>query len=97
MLAETAPSCNDCVATIVARLFTTTMKDRNQTSGDEKSVLFPLIQESGGVSGLRESVDPPSTEMMIFIYYTKTTVILPIVVALFLGVTSWPGDTETQP
>ena len=71
MLAETAPSCNDCVATIVARPFTTTVKGRNQPSGEEKSVLFHLIQESGGVSGLRESVDPSSSEMMIFIYYKK--------------------------
>ena len=52
MLAETAPSCNDCVATIVARPFTTTVRGRNQPSGDEKRVLFPRIQESGGVSGL---------------------------------------------
>ena len=27
-LAETAPNCNDCVATIVARPFTTTVKGR---------------------------------------------------------------------
>ena len=51
-LAETAPSCNDCVATIVARPFTTKVKGRSQPSGEEIRVLFPRIQESGGVSGL---------------------------------------------
>ena len=50
-LAETAPSCNDFVATIVARPFTTTVKGRNQPSGEEIRVLFPRIQETGGVSG----------------------------------------------
>ena len=51
-LAETVSSCNDCVATIVARPFTTTVKGRNQPSGEEIRVLFPRILESGGVSGL---------------------------------------------
>ena len=51
-LAETAPSCTDCVATIVARPFTTTVKGRNQPSGEEIRVLFPRIQESGWVSGV---------------------------------------------
>ena len=51
-LTETAPSCNDCVATIVARPFTTTVKGINQPSGVEIRLLFPRIQESGGVSGL---------------------------------------------
>ena len=49
---ETAPSCNDCVATIVARPFTLTVKGRNKPFGEEIRVLFPRIQESGGVLGL---------------------------------------------
>ena len=52
VLAETAPSCNDCIATIVARSFTATMKGRSQPFGEEIRVLFPLIQKSGGVAGL---------------------------------------------
>ena len=51
-LAETAPNCNNCVATIVARPFTTTLKGINQPSGEEIRVLFPRFQESGWVSGL---------------------------------------------
>ena len=50
-LAETVPSCNDCAATIVARPFTTTVKGRKQPSGKKIRLLFPRIQESGGVSG----------------------------------------------
>ena len=49
-LAETAPSCNYCVATIVARPFTTTVKGRRQPSGRKIRTLFPRIQDSGGVS-----------------------------------------------
>ena len=49
VLVETAPSCNDCVATIVARPFTLTVKGGNQPSVEEIRVLFPRIQESGGV------------------------------------------------
>ena len=49
-LAETAPSCNYCIATIVARPFTTTVKARRQPSGRKIRTLFPRIQESGGVS-----------------------------------------------
>ena len=52
VLAETAPSCNDCVATVVARPFTLTLKGGNKPSGQEIRVLFPRIQETGGVSGL---------------------------------------------
>ena len=44
-LAETVPSCNYCVATKIARTLRTTVKGGRQ-------VLFPRIQESGGVSGL---------------------------------------------
>ena len=51
-LAETVPSCNDCVATIVARPFTTTVKGRKTTLRKEDKGVFPRIQESGGVSGL---------------------------------------------
>ena len=51
-LAETVLSCNDCVATIVARPFTTTVKGRSQPSGRKMRTLFPRIQESGGVSGV---------------------------------------------
>ena len=52
VLEETAPSCNDCVATIVARPFTLTVKGGNQPSGEGIRVLFPRSQESGGVLGL---------------------------------------------
>ena len=51
-LAETVPSCNYCVATIVARPLRTTVKGGRQPSGRKLKVLFPRIQESGGVSGL---------------------------------------------
>ena len=51
-LAETATSWNYCVATIVARPFTTTVKGRRQPSGRKIRTLFPQIQESGGVSGV---------------------------------------------
>ena len=50
---ETAPSCNYCVATIVARPLRTTVKGGRQPSGRRMRVLFPRIQESGGVSGLK--------------------------------------------
>ena len=51
-LAETVPSCNDCVATIVAKPFITTVKGvEKQSSGKKIRLLFPRIQESGGVSG----------------------------------------------
>ena len=55
-LVETAPSCNYCVATIVARLFTTTVKGRRQPSRRKIRTLFPRIQESGGVSGVELKV-----------------------------------------
>ena len=48
-IAETAPKCNDCVATIAAKPFTLTVKGGNQPSEEEIRVLFPRIQESGGV------------------------------------------------
>ena len=51
-VAETVPSCNYCFATIVARPLRTTVKGGRQPSGRKKKVLFPRIQESGGVSGL---------------------------------------------
>ena len=51
-VAETAPSCNYCVATIVARPLRTTVKGGRQPSGRKIKVFFPRIQESGGVSGL---------------------------------------------
>ena len=51
-LAETNPSCNYCVVTIVARPLRTTVKGGRQPSGRRIRVLFPRIQESGGVSGL---------------------------------------------
>ena len=51
-VAETVPSCNYCVATIVARPLRTTVKGGRQPSGRRIRVLFPRIQESGGVSGL---------------------------------------------
>ena len=54
-LAETAPSCNYCVATIVARPLRTTVKGGRQPSGRRIRVLFPRIQESGGVLGLKLS------------------------------------------
>ena len=40
------------VATIVARPFTLTVKGGNKPSEEEIRVLFPRIQESGGVLGL---------------------------------------------
>ena len=52
-LAETVPSCNYCVATIVAGPMRTTLKGRRQPFGRKIEVLFPRIQESGGVSGLK--------------------------------------------
>ena len=51
-VAETVPSCNYCVATIVARPLRTTVKGGRQPSGRKTKALFPRIQESGGVSGL---------------------------------------------
>ena len=51
-VAETVPSCNYCVATIVARPLRTTVKGGRQPSGRKIKVLFFRIQESGGVSGL---------------------------------------------
>ena len=51
-VAETVPSCNYCVATIVARPLRTTVKGGRQPSGRRIRVLFTRIQESGGVSGL---------------------------------------------
>ena len=39
-LAETVPSCNDCVATIVARPFTTTVKGRKTTLRKEDKGVF---------------------------------------------------------
>ena len=51
-VAETIPSCNYCVATIVARQLRTTVKGGRQPSGRKIKVLFPRIRESGGVSGL---------------------------------------------
>ena len=50
-LAETAPSCNDCVATIVARPFTTTVKGKKTAFRKEDKGVFPRIQEFGRVSG----------------------------------------------
>ena len=53
-LSETAPSCNDCVATIVIKHFTQTVKGFGtvcvQPSGKEIRTLFPRIPESGGLS-----------------------------------------------
>ena len=51
-VAETVPSYNYCVATIVARPLRTTVKGGRQPSGGKIRVLFLRIQESGGVSGL---------------------------------------------
>ena len=51
-VAETVPSCNYCVATIVARPLRTTVKGGRQPSGRKIKVLLPRIRESGGVSGL---------------------------------------------
>ena len=51
-VAETVPSCNYCVATIVARPLRTTVKGGRQPSGRKTKALIPRIQESGGVSGL---------------------------------------------
>ena len=53
VLVETAPSCNDCVATMVAGPFTLTVRGGNQPSGEEIRVLFSRIQESGGVMRLK--------------------------------------------
>ena len=39
-LAETVPSCNDCVATIVARPFTTTVKGRRTAFRKEDKVVI---------------------------------------------------------
>ena len=54
-LSETAPSCNDWIATVVTERFTQTVKGVGtacvQPSGKEKKTLFPRIQESGGVAG----------------------------------------------
>ena len=61
-IAETVPSCNYCVATIVARPLRTTVKGgksggksgANNGEGWKKiRALFTRIQESGGVSGLK--------------------------------------------
>ena len=52
-VAETVPSCNYCVATKVARPMRTTVKGGRQPSGRRIRALFPRIQESGGVSGLK--------------------------------------------
>ena len=45
-VAEPVPSCNYCVATIVARPLRTTVKGGRQPSGRKIRVLFPRIQES---------------------------------------------------
>ena len=50
-VAETVPSCNYCVATIVARPLRTTVKGGRQPSGRKLKVLLPRFRESGGVSG----------------------------------------------
>ena len=53
-LSETAPSCNDCVATIFTEQFTRTGKGVGTACPafrKEIRALFPLIPESGGVSG----------------------------------------------
>ena len=50
---------DDCVAAIVARPFTPTVKGGNKPSGEEIGVLFPPIRESGGVLGL---------ELKLFLY-----------------------------
>ena len=53
-LSETAPSCNDCVATIITEQFTRTGKGVGTASPafrKEIRALFPRIPESGGVSG----------------------------------------------
>ena len=44
-IAETVPSCNDCVATIVARPFTTTLKGRKAALRKEDEVV--ISPESG--------------------------------------------------
>ena len=49
-LAETVPSCNDCVATIVARPFTTTVKDRKTAFQKEDKVV--ISPDSGIRRGL---------------------------------------------
>ena len=51
-IADIVPSCNYCVATIVARPLGSTVKGGRQPSGRKIRALFPRIQESGGVSGL---------------------------------------------
>ena len=51
-VAETAPSCNYCVATIVARPLRKTLKGGGKPSGRKIRLLFPRIRETGGVSGL---------------------------------------------
>ena len=55
-LSETAPSCNDCVATIGTEQFSQTVKGVGtvcvQSSGKEIKTLFLRIPESGGVSRL---------------------------------------------
>ena len=50
-VAETAPSCKYCGATIVARPLRTTVKGGGQPSGRKIRLLIPRIRESGGVSG----------------------------------------------
>ena len=52
-IAETAPSCNYCVATIVARPLRTAVKGGKPAFRKEIRALFPRIRESGGVSGLK--------------------------------------------
>ena len=49
-LAETVPSCNDCVATIVARPFTTTVKGRKTDFRKEDKVV--ILHDSGIRRGL---------------------------------------------
>ena len=52
VLAETAPSCNDCVATIVTEPFTPTVKGVGTVSPafrrGNKSVIFPGFKNSEG-------------------------------------------------
>ena len=49
-LAETVPSCNDCVATVVARPFTTTVKGRKTAFQKEDKVV--ISPDSGIRRGL---------------------------------------------
>ena len=49
---EIAPSCNYCVATIVARPLRTTVKGGKPAFRKENKSLISPIQESGGVSRL---------------------------------------------